>query len=127
LKTCRREKSSWANLIAGLWHGFLGLESLWGIYSETLPEELHPESALNTLHSQGTKHFIFLNLLLLFSMVIFNFKIYSFNFWLCWIFVAAHGLSLIAASGDYFLWGYAGFSLQGLLTLWSTGSKVHGL
>ena len=59
LKTCRREKSSWANLIAGLWHGFLGLESLWGIYSETLSEELHPESALNTLHSQGTKHFIF--------------------------------------------------------------------
>ena len=39
----------------------------------------------------------------------------------------AHGLSLIAASRGYFLWGYAGFSLQGLLMLWSTGSRVHGL
>ena len=32
----------------------------------------------------------------------FNLFIYLFiYFWLCWVFVAARGLSLVAASGDY--------------------------
>ena len=36
-----------------------------------------------------------------------------FNFWLCWVFVAARGLSLVAASGGYSLLRCAGFSLRG--------------
>ena len=55
-------------------------------------------------------------------------------FWLRWVFVAAHGLSLVAASGGYSSLWYAGFSLRWLLLLRSTGSRhvgsvvvVHGL
>ena len=45
-------------------------------------------------------------------------KFYLVSFWLCWIFVAAQGLSLVEES-----WG---FSLQWLL-LRSTGSRARGL
>ena len=38
-----------------------------------------------------------------------------FNFWLYWVFVAAHGLSLVAASRHYFYLWTAGFSMRGLL------------
>ena len=55
-------------------------------------------------------------------------------FWLCWVFVAVHGLSLVVASrGCSSLW-CAGFSLRWLLSLQSMGSRrvssvvvVHGL
>ena len=36
-------------------------------------------------------------------------------FWLCWVFVAVLGLSLVVASGGYSLLRCAGFSLQWLL------------
>ena len=49
----------------------------------------------------------------------------SFFFWLYWVFVAAHGLSLVAASGGYSLLWSASFSLQWLLLLWSTGSRCR--
>ena len=35
-----------------------------------------------------------------------------FNFWLCWVFVAVRGLSLVAASEGYSSLRCAGFSLQ---------------
>ena len=44
-------------------------------------------------------------------------------FWLCWVFVATRGLSLVAASGDYSSLQCACFSLRWLLLLWSTGSR----
>ena len=47
-------------------------------------------------------------------------------FWLRWVFVAAHGLSLVAASGGYSSLRCAGFSLWWLLLLWSTGSGCAG-
>ena len=46
-------------------------------------------------------------------------------FWLCWVFVAARGLSLVAVSGGYSSLRCAGFSL-GWLLLWSTGSSCVG-
>ena len=55
-------------------------------------------------------------------------KIYLFHlfyFWLRWVFVAAHGLSLAAASGGYSSLRCAGFSLRWLLLLQSMGSR-HG-
>ena len=67
------------------------------------------------------------------------FKFYLFYFWLHWVFVAAHGLSLGAASGAYSSLWCAGFSLRWLLLLWLlllwlAGSRaqasvvaVHGL
>ena len=70
-----------------------------------------------------------------------------FIFWLCWVFVAARGLSLVAASGGYSSLQCTCFSLQWLLTcgaralecagfsscsawaqqLWRAGSRAHGL
>ena len=47
-------------------------------------------------------------------------------FWLCWVFVAAHGLSIGAASWGYSSLWCAGFSLQWLLLSWSTGSGHTG-
>ena len=50
-------------------------------------------------------------------------KNYLFYFWLRWVFIAARGLSLVAASGGYTLLRCAGFSLLWLLLLRSTGSR----
>ena len=47
-------------------------------------------------------------------------------FWLCWVFVAARGLSLVETSGGYPSLQCVGFSLQCLLLLWSTGSRRAG-
>ena len=44
-------------------------------------------------------------------------------FWLCWVFVAACGLSLVAASGGYSSMRCTGFSLRWLLLLRNTGSR----
>ena len=44
-------------------------------------------------------------------------------FWLCWVFVSVHGLFLVATSGGYSSLRCAGFSLQWLLSLRSTGSR----
>ena len=47
-------------------------------------------------------------------------------FWLCWVFVAAHGLSLVAESGGSSSLRCAGFSLRRPLLLRSTGSRHAG-
>ena len=47
-------------------------------------------------------------------------------FWLHWVFVAAHGLSLVVASGGYSSLRCAGFSLRWLLLLRGTGSRRVG-
>ena len=47
-----------------------------------------------------------------------NLFIIYFYFWLHWVFVAVHGLSLVAASG--------GYSLRRFLLLRSTGSRRTG-
>ena len=44
-------------------------------------------------------------------------------FWLCLVFVAARGLSLVAASRGYSSLLCVGFSLRWLLLLWSTGCR----
>ena len=46
--------------------------------------------------------------------------------WRCWVFVAAHGLSLVAGSGGYSSLRCTGFSMQWLLLLRSTGSRRAG-
>ena len=47
-------------------------------------------------------------------------------FWLRWVFIAAHGLSLVAASEVYSSLWCVGFSLWWLLLLQSTGSRHTG-
>ena len=44
-------------------------------------------------------------------------------FWLCWVFIALCGLSLVAASQGHSSLQCAGFLLQWLLLLQSTGSR----
>ena len=74
------------------------LYSIWGKYKE-----------------QGSKHGLW--------CLIFFFLIKY--FWLCWVFVAVRGLSLVASGGFSSLW-CAGFSLWWLLLLWSSGSRCAG-
>ena len=64
--------------------------------------------------------------LFFFFSVFKNLFILIFNFWLHWVFVAASGLSLVAAGGGYSLLWCVGFSLQWLLLLQSTGSRCAG-
>ena len=52
--------------------------------------------------------------------------IYLFIYWLCWISIAASGLSLVVASGGYSSLWCAGFSSQWLLLLRITGSRHTG-
>ena len=53
-------------------------------------------------------------------------SLFFFFFWLRWVFVAAHGLSLDAVSGGYSSLQCAGFSLRWLLLLRNTGSRHAG-
>ena len=69
-----------------------------------------------------TSHFlVFVGSLFLFSLNAFCFFkilfILLIYFWLCWVFVAACGLSLVVSMG---------FSLWWLLLLWSMGSRRTG-
>ena len=61
--------------------------------------------------------------LLFFNKLFYFIYIY---FWLCWVFVAARGLSLVEVSGGYSSLLCAGFSLRWLLLLRSTGSRRAG-
>ena len=56
----------------------------------------------------------------------FNLLILFVYFWLRWVFVAAHGLSLVAASGGHSSLQCVDFSLRWLLLLQSTGSRCTG-
>ena len=57
----------------------------------------------------------------------FFFFFYKFiYFWPRWVFVAVHGLSLVAASGGYSSLRCVDFSLPWLLLLRSTGSRRAG-
>ena len=61
------------------------------------------------------------------SFLFFFFNLFIlFYFWLCWVFVAVHGLSLVAASRGYSSLRCTGFSLRWLLLLQSTGSRRTG-
>ena len=55
----------------------------------------------------------------------FNINLFIY-FWLRWVFVAARGLSLVAASWGCSSLRCAGFSLRWLLLLRSTGSRRVG-
>ena len=61
-----------------------------------------------------------------FLFSLFNKFILFIYFWLRWVFIAARGLSLVAASRGFSSLRCTGFSLQWLLLLWSTGSRHAG-
>ena len=61
------------------------------------------------------------------SVLFYFIYLFIYYFWLCWVFVAARGLSLVAASGGYSLLRWAGFALWWLLLLRSVGSRAWGL
>ena len=68
---------------------------------------------------------VFLPILCFFFFLV-NLFIYLFIYvWLCWVFTAARGLSLVAVSGGYSSLRCAGFSLRWLL-LWSRDSRCSG-
>ena len=61
-----------------------------------------------------------------FYLLIFKINLFIY-FWLCWVSIAARGLSLVAASGGHSSLQCVGFSLRWLLLLWSMGSRRVGL
>ena len=61
-----------------------------------------------------------------FQYIFFFFLILFIYFWLCWVFIAVRGLSVVAESGGCSSLPCAGFSLQWLLLLWSMGSRHEG-
>ena len=63
-----------------------------------------------------------------FLVASFLFVLFCFLFcsWRHWVFAAAHGLSLVEASGRYSSLWCAGFSLWWFLLLWTTGSRWAG-
>ena len=70
--------------------------------------------------------------LFLVQLFFFNYLFVFLNFWLCWVLVAVHGLSLVAASGGYSLLRStgsrrAGFSSCGTWAqqLWLAGSRAQ--
>ena len=66
------------------------------------------------------------NIIYLFLFLKTNLFIIFIYFWLHWVFVAARGFSLVAASGGYSLLWCSGFSSQWILLLRSTGSRRIG-
>ena len=71
----------------------------------------------------------FIEVFAVFISFFFNFYLFIYLFiylWLHWAFVAVRGLSLVVASGGYSPLQCAGFSLQWLLLLRSTGSRRVG-
>ena len=81
----------------------------------TAPPETDPtESHCDSPDLQPTLLHILVSPLLLFFLFFFNINLFIIvYFWLCWVFVAASGLSLAVASGSYSL-------------LWSTGCRCVG-
>ena len=67
---------------------------------------------------------IFLRKILFFFLQIYF--ILFIYFWLCWVFVAVPGLSLVVASRGHSSMRCTGFSLWWLLLLWSIGSRHMG-
>ena len=67
---------------------------------------------------------------LLYQFLSFNFflfiNLFIYDFWLRWVFIAACGLSLVAASGGYSSLRCMGFSFRWLLLLWSTDFRRAG-
>ena len=61
-----------------------------------------------------------------YSFFFFNFIIYLFNFWLCWVFVSVWGLSLVEESGGHSSSRCVGLSLSRPLLLQNTGSRRAG-
>ena len=95
-----------AQLLRGMWDlPRPGLEpvspALAGRFSTTVPP--------------GKPYFFFFNIF--FKKI----NLFIYFIFLRWVFVAACGLSLVAASGGYSSLWCAGFSLRWLLSLWSTG------
>ena len=60
------------------------------------------------------------------KFLVFFFFFFLIYFWLCWVFVSARGLSLVAASGGHSSSRCAGLSLSRPLPLRSTGSRRAG-
>ena len=96
----------------------------WEEVSLSLPLWFTPQLRAGTLEQDVSV----LSSGLAYTLFCFVFKFYFnfiyFYFWLCWDFVAARGLSLVAASGGYSLLRCTGFSLWWLLLLgvWALGT-----
>ena len=80
-------------------------------------------AALIYIPTNYIQGFPFLHILI---SICYLWSFFFFYFWLCWFFVAAHRLSLVAVSGGYSSLQCTGLSLRWLLLLWSMASRHAG-
>ena len=99
--------------------GFLFTKSVFGNDSEVAKFKEFREKKMII----PAKHFQYFKLLDLLDILFFNINlfIYLFIYWLCWVFVAAHGLSLVVASRGYSV------AVRGLLIAVASLVADHGL
>ena len=129
--TCQGPRLVWLEWLGSGWISLCSLSTTGPLFlqdrsssSKLIQASLHGVSG----QENAARLFFFnINLFIYLSIYLFIY------FWLHWVFVAAHGLSLVAASGLSLVAasrGYsskcAGFSLQWLFLLWSTGSRHTG-
>ena len=93
----------------------LTVPSVWDVFLQIFPQPTAP-SLFSGLCSGVTPS----------RWPFFLFFFNSFYFWLHWVFVAVHRLSLVVSSGGYSSLRCVGFSLWWLLWLRSTGSRCTG-
>ena len=123
-----------------LWHaGSLVAACVWDLVPWPGIEPGPPELGVWSLNHCTTREvslYLFLiaavlnallkvHLLFFFNLFILLFYLFIY-FGLCWVFVAARGLSLVVASGGYSSLWCTGFSFWWLLLLRSTGSRLTG-
>ena len=89
---------------------FFTLVQIANTFSFFLPSIFHKKWAH---HNIFLLLYVFQNQAYFHILVFKNLFVYLFIFWLCWVFIAVCGLSLVAV--------HLGFSLRWLLLLWCTG------
>ena len=96
--------------------------SLWGRKVSDMIGRLKTSPLVTmSLISRSVSLFLFCNRVHLYNF--WNFYLLICYFWLCWVFVAMHGLCLAEASRATLQLQCMGFSLQWPLLLWSMGSR----
>ena len=101
-------------------HYFIFLLSLWMIILHLSFMNLSKSILKPVYCSFFFRSLFFLNRTFFFKIfILFGFL----NFWLCWVFIPVHRLSLVVANGGYSSLRCMGFSLQWLLLLQSMATR----
>ena len=121
-----RRTHSWYDFVSICWNWSVSGRLYPGIsvmdQLSSISNTIDRREYLVILHVCQSTIFIYIYIYILINLFYFIY----FYFWLCWVFIAAHGLSLVMATGGYSSLQCTDFSLWWLLLLWSTVSRWAG-